>query len=306
MASPQNFLIVLAGPTAVGKTSTAIALAKRLQTEIVSCDSRQFYREMTIGTAVPSAEELKAVPHHFIQHKSITARYDVATYVADALQLLDSLFHQSHFVVLTGGSGLFLDAVCHGLDELPETTEEIRRQVQEIFLTEGLSGLQSRVATCDPNYYAQADIQNPRRLQRALEVYLATVQSFSSFRQGNRVHRNFQCIKIALHRDRKELIQRIDERVNQMMQQGLLNEASRLYGQRHCNALNTVGYKELFEYMDGKLSLGEAIEKIKINTRQYAKRQMTWFRKDKSYCWFDPHDIEGMMSYIRQMANERK
>lgn len=296
----------MAGPTAVGKTATAVAMAKKLHTEIVSCDSRQFYREMTIGTAVPTAEELKAVPHHFIQHKSIADHYDVATYTADALQLFDSLFHQSRFLVLTGGSGLFLDAVCHGLDELPETTESIRQQVQEIFLTEGLSGLQSRVAACDPEYYAQADIQNPRRLQRAFEVHLATGRPFSSFRQGNKNHRNFQCVKIGLHRDRKELIQRIDERVNQMMQQGLLQEANGLYGQRHCNALNTVGYKELFEYLDGKLSLDQAIEKIKTNTRQYAKRQMTWFRKDKAYRWFDPTDLEGMMVFIEQMVGERK
>ncbi len=306
MTQEVRFLIVVTGPTAVGKTKCAISLAKHFRAEIVSADSRQFYKEMSIGTAVPTKAELSAVAHHFIQHKSIADTYDVANYMGEAMQLLDRLFQHSKIVVLTGGSGLFLDAVCNGLDNLPDISPAIRQQVQEIFQTEGLEGLQKRVAQCDAAYYCQADIKNPRRLQRALEIYLATGRPFSEFRKSAKAKRNFECIRIAIQRPRYELIKRIDQRVDFMIQDGLIEEARSLHDRQQLNALNTVGYKELFDYFDGKYSLDEAIQKIKTNTRQYAKRQMTWFRKDKSYQWFHPDQLNEMIASIENSIGSIK
>ena len=278
-------LIVIAGPTASGKTAYSIELAKAMNTVILSADSRQFYKEMSIGTAAPTEEELSQVKHYFVHHISIEDKYDVADYERDALQLLDELFKTHDAVVMTGGSGLFIDAVCNGIDAMPDMQPEIRQKVEESLQKGGLKALQDEVQRLDPEYFALVDQQNPRRLQRALEVCYQTGRTFSSFRSGSTVQRDFDIKKYALLWDRQALIERIDRRVDLMMEQGLLEEAKTLYPKRHLNALNTVGYKELFAYLDGNCTLDEAVELIKIHTRQYAKRQMTWLRRDKSYQW---------------------
>lgn len=288
-------LIVIAGPTASGKTAFAIEMAKALSTVIISADSRQFYKEMSIGTAAPTVEELGQAQHYFIHHISIEDKYDVADYEHDVLQLLDELFLAHDVVIMTGGSGLFIDAVCNGIDTMPDTLPIIREKVKQLYDKNGLQALQDEVQRLDPEYFALVDKQNPRRLQRALEVCYQTGQPFSTFRKGDAVQRDFAIKKYALLWDRQHLIERIDQRVDLMMQQGLLEEAQALYPQRHLNALNTVGYKELFAYLDGQSTLPEAIEQIKIHTRQYAKRQMTWLRKDTSYHWITPEDYEGVI-----------
>ncbi len=284
-------LIVIAGPTASGKTAFSIELAKALDTVILSADSRQFYKEMNIGTAAPTEEELRQAKHYFVHHISIEDKYDVADYEHDAITLLDELFKTHDAVIMTGGSGLFIDAVCNGIDAMPDVQPEIREKVEKLYQDEGLYGMQETLQRLDPDYYAIVDQQNPRRLQRALEVCYQTGKTFSSFRSGNTAQRDFDIKKYALLWDRQELIKRIDRRVDLMMEQGLLEEAKALYSKRHLNALNTVGYKELFAYFDGNCTLDEAIEQIKIHTRQYAKRQMTWLRKDTSYQWVTADDL---------------
>ena len=278
-------LIVIAGPTASGKTAYAINLAKELNTVILSADSRQFYKEMSIGTAAPTEEELSQVKHYFVHHISIEDKYDVADYENDALHLLKELFKTYDQVVLTGGSGLFIDAVCNGIDEMPDVAPEIREKVEKMLQDGGITALSDELQRLDPTYFAIVDQQNPRRLQRALEVCYQTGKPFSSFRTGMAVKRDFDIKKYALLWDRQQLIERIDRRVDLMMEQGLLEEAKALYPKRQLNALNTVGYKELFSYFDGDCTLDKAIELIKIHTRQYAKRQMTWLRRDGTYQW---------------------
>ena len=293
-------LIIIAGPTASGKTAFAIKMAKALNTVILSADSRQFYKEMSIGTAAPTEEELNQVQHYFVHHISIEYKYDVADYEHDAITLLDELFKTHEYVIMTGGSGLFIDAVCNGIDAMPDVEPEIREKVQKLYDEGGLKALQDEVQHLDPEYYAIVDQQNPRRLQRAWEVCYQTGQPFSSFRSGNAVQRDFDIKKYALLWDRQALIERIDKRVDLMIEQGLLEEAKALYPKRHLNALNTVGYKELFAHFDGQCTLKEAVEQIKIHTRQYAKRQMTWLRKDNSYRWIIPEDFDNTVSALQQ------
>lgn len=299
MNTLHKYLIVIAGPTAVGKTKVAIHIAGRFETEIISADSRQFYSEMSIGTAAPSPEELTAVKHHFVQDRSILNDFDVQKYATEAMVLLESLFVNHNIVVMTGGSGLYIDAVCKGLDALPDITEETRQQVNQLFAAQGLKGLQDRCLTLDPEYFAIADIKNPRRLQRAIEVCIQTGKPYSELRKGGVAERPFTTIYIGLQRERAQLIERINERTDQMIAAGFVEEARKLYPLRHLNALNTVGYKELFAYFQGIDSLEEAISKIKISTRQYAKRQMTWFKKNTEYQWFDPEDVEDIVQFIR-------
>lgn len=281
----MNKLIVVAGPTASGKTSYSIQLAQKLGTVILSADSRQFYKEMSIGTAAPTEDELRQVKHYFVHHISIEDKYDIADYERDAISLLNQLFKQYESVILTGGSGLFIDAVCNGIDPMPDVEPEIREKVENLLREGGLKAMQEEVQRLDPEYFALVDQQNPRRLQRCLEICYQTGNTFTSFRQRQTVQRDFEIEKYALLWNREELIRRIDLRVDLMMQQGLLDEARSLYPKRQLNALNTVGYKELFDYFDGRCTLKEAVEQIKIHTRQYAKRQMTWLRKDNSYHW---------------------
>ena len=295
MSDKNKTLIVIAGPTASGKTAFAIKVAKALDTVILSADSRQFYKEMSIGTAAPTEDELSQAKHYFVHHISIEDKYDVADYERDAIQLLDELFKTHDTVVMTGGSGLFIDAVCNGIDAMPDVEPEIREKVEKLYHDEGLLGMQEVLQRLDSDYYAIVDQQNPRRLQRALEVCYQTGKPFSSFRSGNTVKRDFDIKKYAILWDRQQLIERIDKRVDMMMEQGLLNEAKALYPKRHLNALNTVGYKELFAYFNGQCALKEAVEQIKIHTRQYAKRQMTWLRKDTSYQWIMPEDLDKVI-----------
>lgn len=290
MTSNTKHLLVVVGPTAVGKTAKAIEWAKLLNTEIISCDSRQFYKELKIGTAAPSDEELNAVKHHLIGHLSITDYYNVSRFEADALQCLDKLFLTKDVVVMVGGSGLYIDALCNGIDDLPDPDETIRNKVNEDFINNGIEYLQEQIKLLDPEYYTQVDLQNPNRLKRALEVCLTTGKPYSSLRNNTAKARNFQIHKIGLQKDRQELNNIINHRVDKMLEIGLLEEAKTFYPQKHLNALNTVGYKELFMYFDGFISLEKAIENIKTNTRRYAKRQMTWFRRYPEIKWINPNE----------------
>ena len=294
----NKHLIVLAGPTASGKTATAIKLAKAFNAEIISADSRQFYKELSIGTAAPTDEELSKVKHHFVHNLSIEDKYDVADYEKDVLSYLKQYFKTKNVAIMTGGSGLFIDAVCNGLDSMPDISEEVRDRVSKMLETDGIEALQKEVEKVDNQYFQIVDKQNPRRLQRALEVYYQTDRPYSTFRQGNVVKRDFNIIKLAILWDRDKLIERINKRVDLMMQQGLLDEVRSVYPKRHLNSLNTVGYKELFDYLDGKCSLEQAVEKIKINTRQYAKRQMTWLRKRNDYQWFTIEETDGIIDTL--------
>ena len=291
-------LIVIAGPTASGKTAFSIALAKALKTVIISADSRQFYKEMSIGTAAPTPDELSQVKHYNVHNISIEDNYDVAEYEKNVLELLKTIFQKHDSVILTGGSGLFIDAVCNGIDEMPDITAETREKVENLYREGGLRALQNAVQQLDPEYFSIVDQQNPRRLQRALEVCYQTGKTFTSYRQRQTKPRDFNIIKFALLWDRETLKHRIDLRVDMMMEQGLLEEARSLYPMRHLNALNTVGYKELFAYFDGNCTLKEAIEQIKIHTHQYAKRQMTWLHKDDSYIWVKTDEFEKVMEII--------
>ena len=296
----KKHLIVLAGPTASGKTATAIKLAKALDAEIISADSRQFYKELSIGTAAPTADELAQVKHHFVHNMSIEDKYDVADYERDVLDFLKQYFKTKNIAIMTGGSGLFIDAVCNGLDAIPDVTDEIRMKVQKMYEEGGIEALQREVEKVDPEYFQIVDKQNPRRLQRALEVFYQTGKPYSTFRQKNVAERDFDIIKVALLWDRDKLIERINKRVDMMMEQGLLDEVKSVYPYRHLNTLNTVGYKELFDYLDGKCTLEQAVEQIKISTRQYAKRQMTWLRKNNDYQWFKIEQTEDIITYIKK------
>ena len=299
----DKYLVVIAGPTASGKTATAIKVAKALGTEIISADSRQFYKELPIGTAAPTPEEQSEVQHYMIHNLNVEDKYDVADYEQDVLDLLKKLFVNHDTVVLTGGSGLFIDAVCKGLDSIPDISEDVRNKVDELYKKGGLIALQNEVERLDPEYYNIVDKYNPRRLQRAVEVCYQTGLTYTSFRKNTVKQRDFKIIKVALLWERNELISRINLRVENMVKEGLLEEAKSMYPKRHLNSLNTVGYKELFEYFDGKVSLNEAIENIKINTRQYAKRQMTWLRKNNDYKWFTVDEQEDMLKYINAVIS---
>lgn len=282
----QPTLLVVAGPTAVGKTALSVELARHFRTEIVSADSRQFFREMSIGTAKPTVPEMRGVQHHFIDSHSITEDYNAGRFEADALALLAELFRRHQVVILTGGSGLYLQAVTDGLDELPPASPAIRAQLQQELAAHGLPALVHELARLDPVAYARIDPQNPQRVLRAVEVCRATGQPFSSFHTGRKAAvRPFRVVKLALMRERAELYQRIDQRVDQMLAAGLLAEVERLQPYRHHNALQTVGYTELFDYLDGRYDWPEAVRLLKRNTRHYAKRQLTWLRRDGGYQW---------------------
>lgn len=300
-ASLSKKLIVIAGPTAVGKTAIAIELAKKLQTEIVSADSRQFYREMSIGTAKPSAEELAQAPHHFINSHSISESFSVGDFEKQGLALLDNLFQKHDTAILAGGSGLYIKAICEGFDELPVASHQIREKLNEEFKEKGIVYLQEKLKEADPVYYGQVDLNNPQRIIRALEVTETTGEPFSSYRKAAINTRPFECIKIGLNLSRELLYQRINERVDEMVRQGLVEEGRSLLPYRHLNALNTVGYSELFDYFDGKTDLPTAIELIKQNTRRFAKRQLTWFRKDGDMKWFMADDADLLSNILNEV-----
>ncbi len=300
----DKHLVVIAGPTASGKTSTAIKVAQALGSVIISADSRQFYKEIPIGTAAPTKQELSKVQHYMIYNLSVEDDYNVADYEHDVLNLLNKLFLEHDTVVLTGGSGLFIDAVCNGIDLMPDISEENRKLVDRLYQEGGLMALQNEVKRLDPEYYKIVDKQNPRRLQRAIEVCYQTGLPYFSFRNNIVKHRDFKIVKVAILWERNELISRINQRVENMIAEGLVEEARMMYPKRHLNSLNTVGYKEMFEYFDGKITLEEAIEQIKISTRQYAKRQMTWLRRSNDYKWFTIDEIDKMLEYINDQQSK--
>ena len=281
----SRYLVSISGPTAVGKTDWAIRLARHYKTEILSADSRQFYREMQIGTAVPTPEELRAAPHHFVQHRSVTEPYSVGDFRRDALKLLRRLFRQHPLVIMVGGSGLYMDSVTLGLDEFPEVAPEIREGLIEKWKGEGIQVLQQLLAKADPEYHARVDLSNPHRLIRALEVCLGSGRPYSSFLGRRTPPDFFTHIPLGITAPREEVYQRIDARVDRMMEAGLLEEVKRLLPYQEANALQTVGYRELFAYLQGRWDLETAVSEIKKNTRRFAKRQQTWLRKNPQLHW---------------------
>jgi len=298
MITDEPVLIVLAGPTAAGKTAAGIRLAEYLKTEILSADSRQFYSEMKIGTASPSGEELDRVPHHFIGHLSIHDSYNVSRFEMDAMQKLEKLFRKNRYALMVGGSGLYIHAVCQGIDELPDPDPDTREKLKHLYFESGIKVLQDKLFEVDPVYYRQVDLNNPVRLIRALEVYFSMGIPYSLLRKNKPKSRPFKILKMGLELPRDELNHRIHQRVDKMMESGLLDEVCQLLPNQHLNALNTVGYKEIFAYLEYRVSLDGAVENIKTNTRRYAKRQMTWFRRDEDIHWLHPMDFTGMLRLI--------
>lgn len=298
----NKILISIVGPTAIGKTRVSVGIAKALDTEIISCDSRQFYKEMRIGTAVPDKDELSAVKHHFIQHISIFEDYSVGQYEKEALELIEEKFNTHQTLILTGGSGLYQKAVLEGLDDFPKVEASIREKLNDTLNTEGLEPLQLQLKKLDRDYYEKIDIQNPHRLIRALEICLGTGKPFSFFlNQQQQKPRAFKSLKIGLTAERPVIYERIEKRVDMMFEQGLIEEAKALQAYQDFNALQTVGYKELFLYFDGKISLDEAKAEIKKNTRRYAKRQLTWYRKQNDIKWFEYDTfLENILNYLNK------
>jgi tRNA dimethylallyltransferase len=282
-----NYLISVVGPTAIGKTNLSLALAKHFDTEIISADSRQFFKEMQIGTAAPTEEELIQAPHHFIHHKSIKDEYNVGSFEKDALNTLQSLFQAHNIVIMVGGSGLYVSAVTNGLDNFPKADAIIRNSLNTTFENEGLKPLQEQLLKLDPISHKKIAIDNPHRLIRALEICIGTGKPYSSFLNKNKAERNFQTISIGLKADREVIYNRINNRVDLMIENGLIEEVKKLYKFRNLNSLNTVGYKELFKYFEKEWTLDFAISEIKKNTRRFAKRQLTWFKKNNETIWFD-------------------
>ena len=299
MMELNKSLVVVVGPTAIGKTTLAVKLANHFATEIISADSRQFFKEMEIGTAKPSTEELLAAPHHFINSHSINTFFSTGDFENEALITADKLFKIHDQLVMVGGSGLYINAVCNGLDELPETDLTIRASLKEIFAQKGIEEIKIKLASVDPEFYAKVDQSNPQRMIRGLEFFLSTGFKLSAFQTNSKKERPFKIIKIGLNTERAQLYEQINQRVDQMMAAGLLEEVKNLLPFKHLNALNTVGYTELFNYLEGEHSLEEAVSLIKQNTRRFAKRQLTWFRKDQDTQWFEPDAYPAILAYIK-------
>lgn len=288
----------MTGPTAVGKTDVCLQVARQFDIPIINADSRQLFRELKIGTAAPTEEQMAQVKHYFVGSLSIGDYYSASMYEQDILQLLDTLFKDSDYALLSGGSMMYIDAVCNGIDDIPTVDDKTRDTLKRRLEEEGLEPLVEELHRLDPEHWAIVDRQNPRRVVHALEICLMTGKTYTSFRKAEKKERPFQIIKIGLNRDREELYHRINVRVDQMMAQGLLNEVRAMNEYRNVNALNTVGYKELFNYLDGLWTLDEAVERIKGNTRRYARKQLTWFKRDLQMRWFHPDDIQNMLTYI--------
>jgi tRNA dimethylallyltransferase len=294
----EKRLIAIVGPTAVGKTAVAIQLAKHFNTEIISADSRQIYKELEIGTAKPTAAELARVKHHFINTHSIDQDYDAGAYERDALALINNLFEKYDTLILCGGSGLYVKGVLEGFDEMPEIPEGTRERIVEEYRQKGLGWLQEKVKEADPDYYEIVDTKNPHRLMRALELSLAGSKQQHDLRNKEKTPRAFKAIMIGLELEREELYQRIDARMDAMIASGLFEEAEQFYPKRNLNALQTVGYREIFDFLDNQYDKEEAIRLLKRNTRRYAKRQLTWFKRDKEIHWFKPDQVTEMISLI--------
>ena len=294
-------LLVILGPTGVGKTEISLRIAEHFGCPIVSCDSRQFYRELKIGTAAPTEKQLTRVKHYFIGTHSILDEYNAGQYEKDAIHLLNELFESNKVVMLVGGSMMYIDAICNGLDEIPTINADVRAFWQKQYADNGLEFIQKELKSLDPEHFDHVDIQNPKRILHALEICAMTGATYSNLRTGQRKLRNFSILKIGLNRPRPELYERINARVDEMMADGLLHEAEKFYNYKSINTLNTVGYKELYEYLDGTWTLDFAINMIKQDSRRYAKRQMTWFNRDKEIIWFHPDKLESKMELFDQI-----
>jgi tRNA dimethylallyltransferase len=294
----NNFLIVLLGPTGVGKTDISVSLARHFGCEIISADSRQFFREMKIGTAVPSEQQLAEIKHHFVGFLSISDYYSSSLFERDVLRLLPSIYAKNHLVLMAGGSAMYIDSVCNGIDDIPDTDPVIREKYIKKYKEEGIAGLRIALRLLDPEHYEKVDLRNPKRIIRALEICESAGRPYSSFLTSQKRDRDFSIIKIGLELPRAELFERINARVDKMIEAGLEHEAKGLFGMRHLNAMNTVGYKEFFDYFEGKVTYDEAVRLIKRNTRRYAKRQMTWWARDKEIKWFAAGETKWITRYI--------
>jgi tRNA dimethylallyltransferase len=294
----KKFLIVLLGPTGVGKTDVSINIASHFNTEIISADSRQFFREMRIGTAVPTELQLNSIKHHLVNFLSIEEYYSSSLFERDVLELLSTLFSKNSIILMAGGSGMYIDAVCNGIDDIPDVDPYIRKKYIDKYNEEGIEGLRSTLKLLDPEHYAKVDLKNYKRIIRALEICESAGRPYSSFLKKQKRERDFEIVKIGLERPREELYARINCRVDEMVNLGLEKEARQLYDFRNLNAMNSVGYREFFDFFDGKISREKAIEMIKRNTRRYAKRQLTWWGKDKDIKWFQPENVSGIIDYI--------
>ena len=303
--SSAKTLIVITGPTAVGKTALCLDIAQHFGIPIINADSRQIYKELKIGTASPTSEQLQLVPHYFVGSLSLTDYYSASLFEQQVLEILSRQFRSHDFALMAGGSMMYIDAVCDGIDDIPTVDDQTRETLKRRLAEEGLEALVEQLKELDPEYYAIVDRQNPRRVVHGLEICLMTGKTYTSFRKREKKERPFRIVKIGLNRPREELYDRINQRVDQMMQQGLLEEAKALYPMRQMNALNTVGYKELFDYLDGRWPLEEAVERIKGNTRRYARKQLTWYKKDPQIRWFHPDEKEQIISYISQDYEQR-
>ena len=301
----EKTLIVITGPTAVGKTALCMDIAKHFDIPIINADSRQIYRELKIGTARPSNKQMSEVKHYFVGTLGMDDYYSASLYEQQVLELLGELFKTSDYALLSGGSMMYIDAVCNGIDDIPTVDDETRTTLKKRLLMEGLGSLCEELRQRDPEYYEIVDKQNPRRVVHALEICVMTGKPYSSFRKQEKKARPFRIVKIGLTRPREELYKRINRRVDKMMKEGLFEEAQQMYPKRELNALNTVGYKEMFEYMKGKWTLHEAVERIKGNTRRYARKQLTWYKKDDQIRWFHPDDKEEIISYIEQQTKNQ-
>jgi tRNA dimethylallyltransferase len=301
----DKYAIILTGPTAAGKTSIAIQLAQYFDTEIISADSRQCYKELNIGVARPSRQDLETVPHHFIASHSVFERIDAAIFEKYALKKAENIFKEKKAVIIAGGTGLYIRSFCEGLDAIPETEPDTRERIVNNYNEKGLKWLQQELKLKDPEFYNSGEIRNPQRMMRALEVVESTGKSILYFRKGKQANRDFTIIKTGLDLPKTDLHRNINNRIDKMMEDGLLNEVNSLIHLRHLNALQTVGYSELFEYLDGQISLEKAVEKIKTNTRQYAKRQITWFKKDEAIQWFSPFGSDEIIKFINQAMDKK-
>ena len=295
-------LIVILGPTGVGKTSLCLHIAKEYNVPVINADSRQMFKELPIGTAAPTTKEQEQAKHYFVGNLTVNKYYNASMFENDVLSLLDILFKQQDIALMSGGSMMYIDAVCNGIDDIPTVDTQIRQRLKERYEQEGLESIIQELRQLDPEYYNIVDKKNHKRVIHALEICLSTGKAYSSFRHNVRKTRPFQIIKIGLTRNREELYSRIDQRVDEMISNGLLKEAANMYPQRNLNALNTVGYKELFDYIDGKTDLQEAIFKIKSNTHKYCRKQLTWFKRDPEIKWFTPENVEEIINYINSFA----
>jgi len=303
--SSAKTLIVITGPTAVGKTALCLDIAQHFGIPIINADSRQIYKELKIGTASPTDEQLAKVKHYFVGSLSLNDYYSASLFEQQTMEILEREFAKSDYALMAGGSMMYIDAVCDGIDNIPTVDDATRETLKARLASEGLEPLVEELKQLDPEYYEIVDKQNPRRVVHGLEICLMTGKTYTSFRKREKKQRPFRIIKIGLNRDREELYDRINQRVDQMMDEGLLDEARNLYPMRHMNALNTVGYKEMFAYLDGTWTLEEAVERIKGNTRRYARKQLTWYKKDEQIRWFHPDEKENILSYISQDYEQR-